>query len=245
MLISHEHKFIVGLPTKCGTNSMRNMALTYMRTAGTEELQEVRELRHRLAVPEGCEGYQRAMVIRNPFSRVTSMYEYLRRNTWEWKYKELMEAEVRLGRRRGWTFFLNMLIDEQAAAAEKDTTGDGYWRRKVHGRRPYIWTDTLSAQARFLGAQEPGVSFPWPQADVRLLKLESLANDWDDFARSCDWFTAPVPKKANVTRGEKLHDKWNGYFATDQNRHLGFMFVGEDVSLPYVSGLERPELSRR
>lgn len=238
MLVSHEYKFIVGLPTKCGTNSMRNMAIAHARGSSRkkDELHEIKELRHRMDVPEGCEDYARAIIIRNPFSRIVSMYEYLRRNTWEWKYKDIMEWEDKWGRRRAFTQFLHMLIDEQVLAAEKT-----YGARKVHGKRPFIWTDTMSQLARFLGAQEAGVEFMWPEAEVRLLRLEDLASEWHGFLKEqgvpselCDMW---VPKKANATRGGQLHPTWRDYFKAPENRRLAFLFVGEDVDLPYVGGV--------
>lgn len=235
MLISHEFKFIVGLPTKCGTNSMRNMALKHERHSkeSWRQLHERPELRHRLDVPADCEDYNRAMIIRNPFSRIVSMYEYLRRHKWEWKYKDIMDAESRLGRRRAWTWFLNMLIDEQASAAEKP-----YQKRCDHGRRPFIWTDTLSQMCDFLGGSEPGQDFAWPQADVQLLRLESLGADWHAFLKGCgvgsELCDMWVPKKANATKGGQLFPGWRDYFQSSQNCHLGFMFVGEDLNLPYI-----------
>ena len=241
MLISHKHEFIVGLPTKCGTNSMRNMAINYnKRGTHWDELYEIKELRHRMDIPVEYEHYTRAIVVRNPFARVVSMYEYLRRHSWEWKNKDILEAESRLGRRKAWTWFLNMLVDEQVIAAEKDAIGDGYWRRKVHGRRPYIWTDTMSQLMRFMGGSEPGVEFPWEQAPVTQLRLEHLNRDWSLFTRSLGWQDAPMPKRNNATRGEdKLHsDGVSEYFATEHNRHLGLLFVGEDRDvLPYGAEL--------
>lgn len=245
MLVSHEFEFIVGMPTKCGTNSMRNMANKHAQGSARkhDELHEIKELRHRMDVPNGCEHYSRAMIIRNPFSRIVSMYEYLRRHNWEWKYKDIIAAEERLGRRKAWTWFLNMLIDEQVEAAEKP-----YDRRKVHGKRPYIWTDTLLQQSRFLGGSEPNVVFDWHEAPVTFIRLESLAADWHEFLKLhgvgselCDMW---VPKKANATKGGQLHPGWRDYFVSERDRNLAFMFVGEDVELPYVPVFERSPARR-
>jgi hypothetical protein len=228
MLVSHEYKFIVALPTKCGTNSMRNMGLKHARDVSAAELQELPILRHRMDVPEGCEDYKRAMVVRNPMSRLVSMYEYLRRHSWEWRYPDLIQWEHSLGRAGAWTKFLEMLLEEQQLAALKP-----YGKRKIHGRRPYIWTDRMVELARFLGGTETGQSFPWPAAEVEFLRLEDLAADWWRFAAGCGWGHVaglPMPKKANATRDEdKLWPDWKRYYTRSRNMELGREIVGLDM----------------
>lgn len=239
MLLSHEYQFIVGLPTKCGTNSMRNMGIKSNRSGRAHELHEIRELRHRMDVPEGCGSYTRAIVIRNPFSRLVSMYEYLRRHSWEWKYSWIMEQERKHGRELAWNHFLHMMIDEQLEAAEKP-----YWARKVHGKRPFIWTDTLTELRAFLGGYDERALADkrWPVAEVQVLRLEALAADWAAFTEHVGWRNAPVPARNNATKDEdKLFPAWRDYYSKP-NLRLARMIVGADVELPAVERHATPGL---
>jgi len=187
MLISDKYKFIVAMPTKTGSTSLRAIVGKWARAGGDPKVLRlhtvgragVRETtRHRIAPVEGQYGYTRYMLAREPFARFVSAYEFCRTKHYEFLYDEMMAAEqasgVGDGRLASWRLWCSTVADIR---------GTGYWNRGLrgwHGTEPYKWTDTLGEIQAFMQGWDADESrLPWWQKrQPGLIHLESMGEDW-------------------------------------------------------------------
>lgn len=257
MLISDEHMFLVALPTKCGTNSMRNMAAAWERDGGNPlVLREIPALRHRMDVPAGCEDYRRAIIVRNPYDRLVSAFQYLLHHANEWKTSELnhrLEAEFDGDDRKLFAWWLRDLREERERANAKRARLDrtSALLAASHGRRPYIWTDRLSELSLHFGGYDitQPVSFPkdrvvrrahgmWSVQTVHFLKLENLHRDWHRFLRTAgvrggiDGLDVPHHNRASVRSSVYgVGGSYTSWYKNKGIRSLANELVGQDPEL--------------
>jgi hypothetical protein len=181
MLVSDKYGFVIAMPTKTGTNSVRAIVEKWKRAGGSPRVLDLltgeKATRHRIAPPPGKEDYTRYMLVRNPQARLVSMYEYLRRKEWEWSAKDLLHREAHYGREDAWLQLLRIINAVRAADGYEDPG-----RRAAHGKRPYMWTDTLSEMLDYMGGVDiDGSKLPWHTwDDAKPLMLEDLESEWGD-----------------------------------------------------------------
>lgn len=228
MLISHKHEFIVAMPTKCGTNSLRNMALKWVRDGGDPDvLMEHPKLRHRMDVPEGCEEYQRYIVVRNPFHRMVSSFQWLLDHKNQWRHDELNKVLVEQYDGDRQRMFRRWWLTELLGAKSELS---GVQRPVTHGIAPFTWVDSLTELKSYLAGfdvwSQQGVS--WPAGLVRVLRLENLSADWARLVSrqgAAELVGVGVPHH-NRSRDESGVGQW---FASGHAARVAHELVGEDA----------------
>jgi hypothetical protein len=216
MFVSDKYEFVVAMPTKTGTNSLRAVVDRLKREGVPSSVATLlsgeAQTRHRIAPPPGKEHYDRYMLVRHPVDRLISMYEYLRRKDWEWMAQHILSCEERNGREAAWVYLLEAML------LYRDT--DGYFNgdRKAHGIRPYMWTDTLSEMRDFMSSH----SGPYTPSDVGVIRLEDVESDWDQVmvamgVEEDDMYMVQsgVPKRNSTPDGLRLFSTRAEYLAVD------------------------------
>lgn len=181
MLISHKYGFIIATPVKTGTTTLLGMAQSWTRNGG--DIRIIQALtgdpvtKHRMCPPDGCEDYRRYMTVRDPYTRLPSMYEWMRK----WPHPSslhnaIWDAEQRNGERApGWVAFIRAI----AAIREPEEYAHGGVRRKGT-RQPYMWTDNQVEHFNYLwGMDVDGSHLPWyREEEPGELPVESLMAAW-------------------------------------------------------------------
>lgn len=235
MLISHEHEFILALPTKCGTISMRDMAFKWVRDGGDPDvLQELPKLRHRMDVPAGCEDYRRFIMVRNPHARLVSSFLYILTHANEWKTDELnrrLQNDYNGNQRLLFKWWCRMLLDERERVA-------GRSRMPYHGKRPYIWTDRLTEVRAFLGGEHADSG--WPDREVGVVRIERVHRDWHRLLRECGvqggiaGLEVPHHNRRGMPPQGGQRTGW--WFDGGQHRRVVTALIGDDPLLLGYSG---------
>ena len=181
MIIS-DAGFVIATPTKCGTTTIEHVAKRHNDPSFAIAAEILPRRQHRMVMPtEAAEaGYRKMLLVRNPFTRYMSVYEYLRapQNYSQWgarwvqgrlwpgkKYGEWMEQDPM-------TFeeFLQFLIASRTNKAVRKKR-DALDQPRAY-RSPWVWTDSLAMSYQALLAN-PG------RDGVTLLRMESL---WADLS---------------------------------------------------------------
>lgn len=246
MLISKKYRFIIACPTKTGTNTMRAIVEKFKRGGGSPNVLTLltgeASTRHRIAPPPGLDDYTRFMMVREPQARLVSMYEYLRRKDWEWKAKDIIQAEKGGGREAGWLRMLGLIAEHRAL--------DGYYAggmRKAHGGRPYMWTDRQSEMLRFLyGTDMDGSHLPWYHNRAwdmtKAIQLEMLPSYWGNILRSFgvqeqELYDIVIPHRNSTDKGSKLFSTTAEYMAVPGASSLAKYCLGDDAEeIGYING---------
>lgn len=120
--------FVIASPTKTGTKSLNHLARSNpelgLRYAAPG---------HRMTVPDGCEGYTRHMVVRDPYARLVSIYRYLRRRVGDWGHRAAAEL--------GFAQWVEHFLDLRR----------GFDPRSYNAEAPSIWLATQAECWRILG----------------------------------------------------------------------------------------------
>ena len=183
MLVSDKYGFIIATPVKTGTTTLLGMAEAWRKQGGSSRV--LRALtgdpvtKHRMAPPDGRWAYDRYMTVRDPATRLPSMYEWMRK----WPHPAalhnvIVDAEERKGERRyGWREFVRAIC----VIRQADGYHDGGKRRKGT-RQPYMWTDTQEEHFNYLwGIDADDVMLDWYQEDEPgVLHTEDLSGDWQE-----------------------------------------------------------------
>lgn len=187
MLISDKYEFIIATPVKTGTTSLQSLAMSWLRRDGDPHVLRLMSghggetTKHRMCPPHGLEHYTRYMTVRNPFTRVPSMYEWMRK----WPHPSVLhntihDAESTGDRVSGWVAFVNRLESLRSA----DSYREGGQRRQG-ANQPFMWTDTQIEHLCYLmGMDADGSTLPWfRESDVVTLSTEDLSNEWQMLLR--------------------------------------------------------------
>lgn len=193
MIVSHEGKFVIATPTKCGTTTLEAVARRHVRRLGDEGVRtfsvaeadrgDSHRRQHRMVPPEGCESYQAYLLVRNPLDRMVSIFEYLRApqnysqwgaravqgNAWGGKDKEKMYNE----NPKNFCKFVQWYA-RQKRIADRDE-GRGIADDPRSYRSPWVWTDMLWDSLDFLQSNT--------ESKVLLIQLEELWDELDDVLR--------------------------------------------------------------
>lgn len=196
--------FIIGTPTKCATTTIEGVAKRHMRNSKHPEWFRIMDWeqprrQHRMALPPGEEwqAADRYLLVRNPYRRYMSVYEYLRAyaNYSQWGARWVQGREwpgLTAGpwsRQNPMNFgeFLLWLAHERRNTPERPPLDSG-----AAYRSPWVWTDSLDMSQRFLREQPGGGRV------VRLIHLESL---WDDLAALLGRYNIPSGGRHGVDLG--------------------------------------------
>lgn len=187
-------RFVIATPTKCGTTTLEEMARRHRGgRAGTPRDTfrimdwEKPRRQHRMVPPAGWHRADRYMMVRNPYTRYVSMYEYLKAPA---NYSKFGAREVQRDAWRGWGFgrkglhghplgfedFLGWLVEaREVFSAPRWQKRRGYLSDARAYRSPWVWLDGLDESLRLFG----GIS------RVHLLRMEDL---WREMARLKAWY---------------------------------------------------------
>lgn len=185
--------FIIATPTKCGTTTLEEMCRRHRGGRAQPGLPSFRIMdwekprrQHRMALPDGWGNADRYLMVRNPYTRYMSMFEYLRapHNYSKFGAREIQGREWRgldMGR---WSPAKDKapLRFEQFLywlAAERLIYASGRWPNRrgeltepFAYRSPWVWLDSLTDSRRQL-RQQPGKG----GRSVQLIRLERI---WDE-----------------------------------------------------------------
>ena len=102
MIISHDGEFLIGTPTKCGTHTLEAVAKRAERRGLGSQLciagpiaPDTSRRQHHMYVPKEWAHYRRLLLVRNPYDRAVSLYEWLRDPAWytQWGAKYVQRGE--------------------------------------------------------------------------------------------------------------------------------------------------------
>lgn len=250
-MIASSAGFVIATPTKCGTTTLEAMARRAERWAGKPVPEfaimdwDRPRRQHRMALPPtgslgegpltmgGWGDADRYLLVRNPFRRYISVYEYLKapQNYSQWGAREVQgwswggHDESKIVQRPPLSFsqFLRWLADardtyhwmrlEQGPKNRGDlTTGFAY-------RSPWVWTDSL-VDSLMLLRQQPGKG--GKKKRLHLMRLENL--DRELALLRAQWnLSEGLPldvmwaNRGVATKGGKLpEDYWRGVGCVDK-----------------------------
>lgn len=198
-------QFVIATPTKTGMTTLKELA---RRHAGGRHAPAVPNFRqanweepsrdHRMSLPlDGLNGWATAdrwLLVRNPFARWVSVYEYLRlgRNYSQWNARLVQgntwprsfgpESNPRWNKLpMNYGEFLNMIVEErEKLLAPRVLKRRGFFTEARAYRSPWIWTDTLWESFNYLADQPTVVGEVRGRAfTVGTIHIERL---WDDLA---------------------------------------------------------------
>jgi hypothetical protein len=227
MIISEAGRFFIATPTKCGTTTLESIAARNMREGEGETLRvlddpdtgDTRRRQHRMVVPQGHNDWNRYMLVRHPYSRMTSVYEYLLApaNYSQWGAREI-QGNAWPGARRGmmvdrapmdFLSFLRWLEGERVKSASSEMVGArGDTGTSRAYRSPWVWTDSLGESLGYLKAGRAVRS-------VSLIRLEQLWEDleWLYRKHELDWDSINTGRLHSNRSTNKRHDDWRDYYS--------------------------------
>jgi hypothetical protein len=193
-------KFVIATPTKCGTTTMEALARRHARqhdNVGPGQIHrsdfmlvdwEKPRRQHRMVPPTGWHNADRVLLVRNPYARYVSVYEYLRgpANYSQWGAKKVQgrtwpgHADNPWGDDPPLSFedFLSWMADMRSFLdLKKERTRRGKMHHPAAYRSPWVWTDSLTQSLDFL-KRTPGRS-----DTIGFLRLENL---WDELRVFCE-----------------------------------------------------------
>lgn len=215
-MIVSDHGFVIATPTKCGTTTIEEMARRHgggrVSRGGVEvpsfriATDERPRRQHRMVPPLGWENADRYMMVRNPFTRYMSQYEYLRapHNYSKFGAKEI-QGRTWLGWQRGRVGTNNEPMSFQQflffiARCRRTYSEDRWVKRRgplnaaFAWRSPWIWLEPLDAQWDALrdADGEPD--------DMGVLRLE---NFWEEMAFLKDMYGLDTLNVSPTIRANK------------------------------------------
>lgn len=234
-------QYIIATPTKCGMTTLKEMA---RRHAGGRHAPAVPNFRqanweepsrdHRMSIPlDGENGWgtaDRWMLVRHPFARWVSIYEYLRlaRNYsqwnarriqgWAWPNNESHHNPWRFQEPMNYGEFLNMIVQERAALfTQKAFKRRGYFTEARAYRSPWIWTDTLWESYNFLrdqptrGLLGPHRGGPAWEGEIQLLHVETLWDDLENLVERYGLYSPPLSLRRSIHANRTTFRHLDGY----------------------------------
>lgn len=207
MIVSETHRFVIATPVKTATKSIESAA----RRGG---LRQVKPLEHRMGVPKEYEDYDRFIMVRNPWARLPSVYEWLRRdgNKSQWPRGHQAATEP-------FGAFLRFYAVARGLALR-----DRSDKRLVNGRAPHMWVDSYgtleSLVAGRLMTPAPGRS---RTASCTPLRVEDMTS-----GLTVNGYAFPPVPRNNVTT-QRVHTDWRDYW-TEDLIELGWKLCGDDFT---------------
>ena len=186
MIVSHPGKWFIATPTKTGTHSLEAIAnrpdnADLMEVAGQSPGDNRRRM-HRMAPDPTWGGYRGYLLVRNPWSRWVSVYEYLRAPKFyaQWGAKAVQgntwggsnDPDVlrSLGPPMSFERFLSWILHQRAEHYTTTSLHRRGFPSDSHAyRSPWIWLDSLTVSRRLLDANLNGVG---PSGLLHLEHLE-------------------------------------------------------------------------
>ena len=165
MIVSHDGEFLIGTPTKCGTHTLEAVAKRAERRGLGSQLciagpiaPDTSRRQHHMYVPAEWAQYRRLLLVRNPYDRAVSLYEWLRDPAWytQWGAKYVQRGEhpnAEPGDPRpamNFNQFANWFRNTKQIniATEGRALSKGHVMRNLQGtadyRSPWIFTDSLA-----------------------------------------------------------------------------------------------------
>lgn len=180
MIISEKYGFVIANPPKTGTTSLHAVVDKWLGMGGSKRvlchLRGEKRTRHRLAPPKDMQDAKRYMMSRDPRTRLTSVYEFLRLRTTDqrWIAPQIQAIEDRQGREAAWLWLLKCIVEIRSS----EGYGEG-GRRGVHGSQPFMWCDTQMEMLEYMGGFDiDGTRLPYPQIDADPLLMETFHEGW-------------------------------------------------------------------
>lgn len=207
-------RFLIATPTKCGTTTLEEMCRRHRGGRAGVPVDTFRIMdwesprrQHRMSPPLGWDDAERYLMVRNPFERYMSMYEYLKapHNYSKFGAKEIQRSEWRgwlmgregvRGRPMDFEQFLWWLADARAEY------GSGRWIKRRGSvfeprafRSPWVWLDSLTDSLEALRMQGGG-------GEVTVLRLE---NFWQEMSWLVEtWGLRDVSTRASIRANRTL-----------------------------------------
>lgn len=220
MIVSHTGKWFIATPTKTGTHSLEAIASRpdnhrWMELAGAASGDSRRRM-HRMAPDPGWTGYRGHLLVRNPWSRWVSVFEYLRAPKFyaQWGAKTVQgstwggshDPDVlrALGPPLTFEAFLSWLLHERAENYTKPALARRGSPRDSHAyRSPWIWLDSQVTSLALLNIAYGG------RAD--LLHLENLATEFPALVGDVAGLDLHVDQLNRTT--DPTHTHWTDYWS--------------------------------
>lgn len=185
--------FVIATPTKCGTTTLEEMCRRHRGGRAYPGLPSFRIMdweqprrQHRMALPAPTQGTDwdmadRYMMVRNPYLRYMSMYEYLRapHNYSKFGAREVQGREWRglaMGKSSLWAKMAPMRFEQFLffIAESRLIYNNGRWAKRRGDlsqpfayRSPWVWLDSLDVSRDLLRMQGRG-------REVGLIRLEEI-----------------------------------------------------------------------
>lgn len=197
--VTDKGAFIIGTPTKCATTTIESLARRHQRNSdGAVDFRlmdwDSPRRQHRMALPPPCDWFadwsraRRYLLVRNPYRRYMSVYEYLRapHNYSQWGARAVQGREWPGLAENAWgdddpmTFgeFLEFIVNTRTELARRGAVKRGDTTDGRAYRSPWVWTDSLADSLHLLAAQ-PGKG----GRSVKFIRLENLEEDLGALAR--------------------------------------------------------------
>lgn len=202
-----EGRFLIATPTKAGTTTLEYIAHRIQGGKRKPSLSKWRvydeekpRRQHRMALPPSdlWHSATRHLLVRNPYARYTSIYEYMRHptNFSQWGTKSVQGREWKGTAHNPWALYAPMdfpaFMGWYAARRVESDSGRmrkrrvPLWMARAY-RSPWVWTDSLLNSLEALEDQpcperECVGSCGNPVHQVTLVRLENLFGEQGDLA---------------------------------------------------------------
>ena len=239
MIVSHPGRWFIATPTKTGTHTLEAIAsrpanADYLELAGPPPGDHRRRM-HRMAPDPTWSGYRGCLLVRNPWSRWVSVYEYLRAPKFyaQWGAREVQGRTwggtknpavlARLGNPMTFEDFLTWMLRQRAEHyTPKALARRGSAATSMAYRSPWIWTDSLTVSRRLVAANlgEPPT----------LIHLEQMADDLQALVGDVPDLDLHADQLNRTT--DPTHTRWTAYWsdvALALARRLGIDQEADDL----------------
>lgn len=227
MIVSHRARLFIATPTKTGTHSLEAVA-TRPVNGDALALAEAspgdrRRRMHRMAPDPAWAGYSGHLLVRNPWSRWVSVYEYLRAPKFyaQWGAKRVQgsswggDPAVARTLPPPMTFedFLRFLQQSRAEHYTKTALRQrGSPANTSAYRSPWVWLDSLAVSRQLLDANLNGVG------PASLIRMEHLEDDLRRVLAGHDGLDLHVDQLNKTT--DPTHPHWTDYWQSPKARLL-------------------------
>lgn len=250
-------QYIIATPTKCGMTTLKELArrhagqhisdadrllidtsrlgrqappIANFRQANWEEPSRD----HRMSIPlDGQEGWgtaDRWMLVRNPFARWVSVYEYLRlgRNYSQWMARAVQGSAWPKNdtHYNPWSEcdpmdygeFLDMIVSKRLEFfSNRMIKRRGFYTDARAYRSPWIWTDTLWESYHYLkdqptlGTLSPRDSDRWWRGEIQFLHIERIWEDLELLVERYGLYSPPLSLRRSIHANRTTYRHLDGH----------------------------------